>query len=230
MNNNIVFIIPSTCKKKNNYTNIDDIPLLSILYKSLINFNISKYTFIIGMDDDDEYYLNNLNGIKNKLPNNFHFHFIKNIENSYVCIVNCLANLAIKEYSAEYLYVFADDLIVNTLEHIDIFISYFNKNNNLCLGWGQDQGCLHTCSHPFIHRNHVDILGFFYPNEIKNWFCDDYIEKLYTKLNKLIKTEKCVINNIIAHRYDVVHINNSQLEILVEKSFNIICSSRLMEG
>ena len=31
----------------------------------------------------------------------------------------------------------------------------------------------------FVSRKHMEIFGFYFPKEIKNWFCDDWITKIY---------------------------------------------------
>ena len=36
----------------------------------------------------------------------------------------------------------------------------------------------------FVSRKHMDIFGFYYPHEFKNWFIDDWISEIYDKFNK----------------------------------------------
>ena len=31
----------------------------------------------------------------------------------------------------------------------------------------------------FVSRKHMEIFGFYFPEEIKNWFCDDWMTKVY---------------------------------------------------
>ena len=31
----------------------------------------------------------------------------------------------------------------------------------------------------FVSRKHYEIFKFYFPNEIKNWFCDDWINFVY---------------------------------------------------
>jgi len=221
----VVFIIPSTTKfvKTNQkYDTVDEIPLLNILYNSIKTHDISNYTFVVGIDDDDDFYLNNQGKIKEVLPSNFHLRFFNNFDKSYVCIVNQLANSAINDFEADYLYIYADDLVVYSLQHIPTFIDYFKKNNNLCLGWGLDEGASHTCSHPFVHKNHINIFNYFYPREIINWHCDDWIRDLYTKLDRIVKTDSFVIANQIGVRYNQHYIPPHQLAEIVNKTYDVI--------
>jgi len=222
----IVFIIPSTSRNMN-YKNIESCSLIKILYASLKKLDTSRYTFLIGTDDDDEFYNNNIDKLKSILPENFHFYSLNNFDKSYVCIVNQLANIAIEDYNAEYIYVFADDLDVYTLDFIENdFIPYFEDNGNICLGWGLDETNLDLCTHPFVSKYHVKHLGYFYPPDIKNWSCDDWIHQTYEKLNKVIKTKKSVIKNVIdakeIKRYDISNVKKEKLNELVSISVDTL--------
>lgn len=224
----VVFIIPSTSRNMN-YKDINSCSLLKILYGSLKNFDTSKYTFLIGTDDDDEFYNNNnnLDVLKSTLPKNFHFHSLNNFDKSYVCIVNQLANAAIAEYKADYIYVFADDLEVYDLNFIENdFIPYFKENGDLCLGWGIDETNLKLCTHPFVSKYHVQRLGYFYPSAIKNWYCDNWIQYTYEKLDKIVKTKTNVIKNVIGagekKRYDISMVKEEKLNGLVSISVDVL--------
>jgi hypothetical protein len=202
-----------------NYENVASCSLINNLYESLKKLDISKYTFIIGIDDDDDFYNKNIDELKSSLPDNFHFHFLNNYDKSYVCIVNQLANIAINEYYAEYLHIFADDLNVYELNYINTFIEWFKKHNNVGLGWCIDENWPTFCTHPFINKTHVEILGYLYPSSIKNVGCDDWIAEVYKNLNRIIKSENAVINNLIntanngsTKRYDTVKVDTNSPE------------------
>jgi len=209
----VVFIIPTTSRNMN-YQNVDSCAVINILYSSLKKLDISKYKLIIGIDDDDEFYLKNIDEIKSRLPENFHFHFFNNFDKSYVCIVNQLATVAINEYDAEYISVFADDLNIFELDYVNKFTEYFKKNEDICLGWAIDEDNIRIATHPFLHKKHVELLGYFYPKEIKNWYCDDWVTEVYTKLGKIIKSDKPVFANTLlakeTNRYTIAHVENLQ--------------------
>jgi hypothetical protein len=221
----VTFIIPTT-SKKSNFTDAKSCSLINVLYSSLKNFDISNYTFLIGIDDDDEFYLNNIDEIKSHLPENFHFRFLNNFDKSYVCIVNQLADLAINEYNTEYLFVFADDLKIFDLDYVNTFIDYFKKNNLLCLGWPIDETNQVIATHPFVHKKHVEKLGYFYPKEIKNWRCDNWVTYVYSRMDKIIKTDKPVFTNTMlavdVARYDIVIMEDDELNKLVDAAVNVL--------
>jgi hypothetical protein len=234
MNQNVVFLIPSTSRNCE-YKNVNDSVLINIFYESIKNFDITSYKFIIGFDNDDEFYLKEVENLKMILPNNFYFHFYDNFDKSYSCIVNQLANTAINQYDAEFLYLTADDLFFYTLDYINVFIHYIKNNNNLGLGQPVDKtniGFTHQnpidqqygiCTHPFIHVNHVKYLGYFIPPKIKNWFCDNWITWLYRKLEKIIITQTFVIENkIFDKRYVPVKINADDLHNYLIDALNIL--------
>ena len=127
---NIVFIIPSTSRNMN-YEDVESCSLVSTLYASLKKFDISRYTFVVGTDDDDAFYNENIDTLKENMPDNFKFHVLNNFDKSYVCIVNQLADIAVTTYDADYIYVFADDLDVYDLTFIDAkFLPYFKDNGD----------------------------------------------------------------------------------------------------
>jgi hypothetical protein len=219
---NVVFIIPTTSRYRE-YKNISDIPLINTLYPSLKNLDIAKYTFVVGMDDNDAFFNENVDELKAALPDNFHFHFFNNFDKNYVCIVNQLGKIAIEKYNADYIYVFADDLTIYTLDFVDDFIQYFKNNDYIALGHGVDANNLPLCTHPFIHRKHIEYLGYLYPSEIQNIYCDDWVHQLYTKLNHVIKTDKPVFSNKPdSPRYELVAIDQDKLNTLVDKAHSVL--------
>lgn len=224
----VVFIIPSTSRNMN-YENVASCSLVNILYESLKKLDISRYTFVIGIDDDDEFYNKNIDELKATLPDNFHLKFLNNYDKSYVCIVNQLADIAINEYHAEYLHIFADDLNVYELDYINKFIEWFKQNDYLGLGWGIDEGNDKICTHPFLSKNHVNYLGYFYPSTIKNWYCDDWVTSVYEKLNRVVKSDRSVIHNEIiatdSNRYNIVNIEKEKMDQLVNDAVNILSNN-----
>jgi hypothetical protein len=209
-----------------NFVDAESCSLVNVLYESLKKLDISNYKFIIGIDDDDEFYLKHIDEIKLRLPENFHFHFFNNFDKSYVCILNQLAALAINDYGAEYLSIFADDLNIFELDYINKFTEYFKKNGDICLGWAIDESNERIATHPFVHKKHVELLGYFYPQEIKNWYCDDWVTEVYTKLGKVVKSDKPVFTNTMlakdAKRYDIVNVERDKLNKLVDSAVAVL--------
>lgn len=233
MNQNVVFLIPSTSRNCD-YKSLNDSVLINIFYESIKQFDITPYKFIVGFDDDDEFYLKEIENLKNILPNNFYFHFYNNYDKSYSCIVNQLANTAIIQYDAEFIYLTADDLYFYTLDYINVFVDYIKNNNNFGLGQPVDKtniGFKHNnpidqhygiCTHPFIHKNHIKYLGYLIPPKIKNWFCDNWITNVYRRFGKIIMTQIPVIENkIFLKRYDVSMVDQENLNKFIKDSYDV---------
>ena len=53
----------------------------------------------------------------------------------------------------------------------------------------------------FVSRNHMESFGFYFPEEIKNWFCDNWITNIYKKQNKCYKISSRIINRGGKPRY-----------------------------
>lgn len=220
MEQKIIALIPC---KNHYFNNLENSSLINILYRSLSNFDISKLTFVIGFDDDDEFFINNKELLQKILPSNFYLHYLNNFDKSYVCIINQLANIAINEYQADYIFVMADDLEFITMDFIDLFVDYL-KDKKIGLGHSKDlTNSAGICTHPFVTANHVKYLGYFYPKEIKNWFCDDWITRLYSNLNLTYVTKDYVLKNVLlCKRYNPYHLQGNMLENLVSKAENIL--------
>ena len=134
-----------------------------------------------------------------------------------------LANIAINEHCADYLFLIADDLVFFDFSFINNFEEYL-KNKKIGLGYGIDKRCTKDiCTHPFICVEHVKCLGYFYPPIIKNWFCDTWITKLYYNLELVYKTDIPVLENIILEkRYNIHKINQDTFNKLVDEAEIII--------
>ena len=48
----------------------------------------------------------------------------------------------------------------------------------------------------------MDIFGFYFPEEIKNWYCDDWITYVYLSKNKFWKIKKRILNKGGSPRYN----------------------------
>lgn len=225
MDKKIIILIPSSSKNCN-FKSLKSSTLIGILYKSLLNFDISKFTFIIGFDDDDQFYINNQEKLKLKLPSNFHLKYLTNYDKSYVCIVNQLAEIAINEFNADYLFLIADDLIFFDFSFVDNFSDYF-KDKQIGLGHCKDKkNRKDICTHPFVSANHVKYLGYFYPKEIKNWYCDTWITQLYRNLNLECKTDDFILENQnLEKRYEVYNIDKTLFNELVFTAETILNNS-----
>ena len=81
------------------------------------------------------------------------------------------------------------------------------QNNNIGLtGPITIDGNIYILTQCFVHRTHIDIFNFFYPEEITNWYCDNWINDLYSDLiYKLPIDNYSCSNSGGGERYTIVH-------------------------
>jgi hypothetical protein len=103
-------------------------------------------------------------------------------------------NLAFKEAyndNCDYFFQCGDDIEFLTRDWIDDSIKLLNENNKIGLTGPIDLGRLNINSdykpggqrfiqtQAFVSRKHMEIFGFYFPPQIKNWYCDDWMTHVY---------------------------------------------------
>ena len=187
----IAFLIPTTSNKRDEWKNIKD----SYLYKILINSFITKqdkehtYNFYIGYDKDDRIFSNKkerdiIIDKVSKIFTNFKFIFyeFKNIKKGHVTKMwNELCKEAYND-NCDYYFQIGDDIKFHTKGFINDSIKILQKNNNVGMTGpiNNNNQILTQC---FVSKKHIEILGYFFPEEIINWCCDDWYNYLYKPNN-----------------------------------------------
>ena len=73
--------------------------------------------------------------------------------------------------------------------------------------------CKFLLTQTFVSRKHMEIFGFYYPPEIINWYCDDWITRVYQEKNLLISIDTHrVINKGGPPRYIPIGQGETQIE------------------
>ena len=189
---NIGLIIPVTSNKRN-YKSVEEIDFFRILISSFLkkykkegNYN---YSFYLGYDDDDNFFIKNKEKIKT------HFNsLIKDIENPIFKISlieikglksrvgeiwSRLADYASKEN--DYLYQLGDDICFLTSGWEDRFVKkLISKNNFGVVGPLDISSGRNLLTQSFVHVTHLQIFNTYYPKKIKNWYIDDWIHNIYS--------------------------------------------------
>lgn len=178
-NKKIAFCVPSTSKTKD-WKCIQHTYLYCILLESLRPLQRDyQVTVYIGYDDDDELYS------KINLPEYFNhiklqWYPQKNKQGDPCAIWTGLAKTAIEE-GHEYFKICGDDIqFDNRSEWLPVFIKQLKKNNNIGYVAGYSNNDMIPTQFLF-HKTHVDLFGWVYPPQIKNWYCDNFIYDLYGK-------------------------------------------------
>lgn len=178
-----VGILIPVCSRNQSWTRYEECYLATAALPSLHRtFSPGyEYRFYIGVDDDDTFFLENLD----RLPGTA--IIVSGCANAPAHVWNHLFQRAVED-GCEYAFQMADDVVVETSGWTERFIAKLEETHN--------RGVVGPC-HPenyhgrlregkpfvlenaFVHRSHWDIFGFLYPWEIRNWYCDDWITRVY---------------------------------------------------
>lgn len=203
---NIAILIPSTSK---NRIWID--VYSSYLYKTLNNLKITLddnyyYNYYIGIDEDDIFYNNDDNyDFFKKNYNNINFIKINSCNKGHLTkIWNILCYEAYNNKN-DYYYACGDDIQINIKGWIKECIIELQLNDNIGVSGLQNiNGNVNIITQPFVHKTHIDIFGYFYPEEIINWYCDDWINEIYPKNRYIINNIFNSMNTSNYERYNII--------------------------
>ena len=181
----IALLIPCTSKGRDEWKNIKDTYLYNLTLKTffLTQNKEHEYHFYIGYDFDDRIFSKTqeqdyLLRFK-KIFENINFHFIKlNVEKGFVTKMwNILFKKAFED-KCDYFYQCGDDINFKTKNWINDSIKKLINNNNIGISGPINNNC-RILTQAMFSRKHMDIFGFLFPEEIKNWCCDDWYNYLY---------------------------------------------------
>jgi hypothetical protein len=205
---NIAILVP-VCSRGKSYRDISEIPFLNYLYPSFERIKENyNYTFFIGYDDDDIFYIKNAHKLKHKTIK------LSNCQHAPAHAWNKLAEIAYKdEIKYDYFFQIGDDVILQTKNWTTRFINKLKEHNNI--------GVVGPCNlanynlrkkkrlkivieNSFVSRKHLDIFGYFFHPEIKNWYCDDWITEVYKPFFSQMQID-ILCKNSINTRYKIEH-------------------------
>jgi hypothetical protein len=185
----IGILIPTTSYKRE-WNDIFESYLYNITLKTfLISYDKEhNYKFYIGIDENDNIFdnkeeqqkiLNFINVMKNV---SLEFILMENIEKGHLTIMwNKLFKKAYNE-GCDYFFQCGDDIEFKTKGWVNSCIETLQENNNIGLT-GPINNNPNILTQSFVSRKHMDFFGYYFPPEIINWFCDDWINEIYKKIN-----------------------------------------------
>lgn len=227
-------IIPATSKNRQ-WNSIEESYLYTTTLKTfVITYNKEHtYTFYIGIDTGDLIYDNTEN--KQKLE---HFcKIMRNIDIKFICMdgiakghVTIMWNrLFEKAYSdgCDYFFQCGDDIEFKTKDWVNDCIETLQKSENIGLV-GPINNNPRLLTQSFVSRKHMEFFGYYFPPEIVNWYCDDWINDVYKGINKFYPLKNHLCNNIGGEpRYDINNEIYTNQEQFISKCrvVNNMCSS-----
>jgi len=222
MDYKVAILIPSTSRGRP-WKTFKDTYLYNIFLKSfLTTYNQQyKYTIFLVVDDDDVIYSN---PTEKKALTQF-INVMKNIDIQFISsngispgYVTHMWNRAFKtayDLGFDYFFQCGDDIQFLQPNWVKESIYALRINNNIGLTGPIDhvRWCSGKHSRPggerfiqtqsFVSRKHMEFFGFYFPPEIKNWYCDDWMTHVYYP--KYFYFTRCfVINAGGAPRYKVI--------------------------
>lgn len=208
----IAILIITTSNKRTDWTNVKDSYLYNMTLKTfLLTYNKEhKYKFYIGIDANDRIFDN----IKeqeeitrfSKAFHNIEFEFIV-YDNNKVPKGHCtiMWNILFKKAyidNYDYFYQCGDDIIFKTHGWINDSIEILKRHNNIGLT-GPINNNNRILTQSFVSRKHMKIFGWYFPEEIKNWCCDDWYNMVYSPSYLYPLHNHYAVNNGGEPRYNI---------------------------
>ena len=218
----IGILIPSTSKNRD-WKTIEE----SYLYKhTLKSFLLTydkehTYVFYIGIDRNDMVYdngdnKNSLNRFCSIMKNtSIEFHYMENVAKGHLTIMwNQLFKTAYSD-GCEYFFQCGDDIEFKTNGWINECVRTLQQSNGIGLV-GPINNNTRILTQGFVSRKHMDLFGYYFPPEIINWFCDDWINGVYRDIQHFYPLKNHLCINVGGQpRYEV---NNQQYQSQIEFS------------
>jgi hypothetical protein len=219
-----IAILLLLCSRYQKYNSFEEIPLFQSFLKGFYETKEDDYVYnlIIGIDNDDEYYLNHLSELK-KIPNSY-IQILENCQHNPVRGWNLLFEYAYTHLNCDYYFQIGDDVYIKSKLWTSQFILHLENQNNVGVvgpcELSNYYGRLHekkeiVIENSFVHKTHYEIFGYFFHPNIENWFCDDWITFVYdnNKYAKMFTNIHCD-NQIKGNRYQIKNCQQIQNYIL----------------
>ena len=222
MNSEIVaFLIPTTSKGKY-WNKCEDSYLFKYTLSTLEKCNHSnkKFIFYIGFDNDDSFYTHKKNQdfFKKRFPL-FIFRFIEfdsSIKKGHLTKMwNILYHSALTDssYFINYFYQCGDDIVFKTPNWIEKSISELKSHNDLGIS-GPYNEHPHILTQTLISRKHYAIFNCLFPESIKNWGCDDWLNSVYKPYHVNPSVDEMAVNAGGLPRYDIQNLSESKSKMI----------------
>jgi hypothetical protein len=218
----IALLIITTSNKRDEWKCIKDSYLYNMTLKTfLLTYDKEyNYKFYIGIDKNDRIFDNPDFQSEitrfTKAFSNVEFEFIvydTKVEKGHCTLMwNILFERAYKD-NCDYFYQCGDDIIFTSKGWVNDSIKILKKNKDIGLT-GPVNNNSRILTQSFVSRKHMDIFGWYFPEEIKNWCCDDWYNLVYSPDYLYPLINHYASNNGGKPRYDINNdpnfIGNSQ--------------------
>ena len=208
---NVALLIITTSNKRDEWKCIKDSYLYNLTLKTfLLTYDKEHtYKFYIGIDKNDRIFDNSEHQDEitrfSKVFLNVEFEFV--VYDAKVKKGHCtlMWNILFKkayENKYDYFYQCGDDIIFTTKGWVNDSIKVLKNNNDIGLT-GPVNNNNRILTQSFVSRKHMDIFGWYFPEEIKNWCCDDWYNLVYSPNYLYPLNNHYAVNNGGKPRYDI---------------------------
>lgn len=187
----IAFLIPTTTFKTK-FKKLEDTHLFKFCLPSILQTINTEYNYEIyyAIDDNDKVY-SKLQNKKKLLNIDTYKKYNKNIKiKSYIFstkniekgnVVGYWNMLYKKSYDndCDYFVQLGDDILFYDNNWLDMCIHHLKIGLDLGCASPVDIGNKDLMTQSVVSRKHMEIYGYYYPPELKSWFCDNWITDLY---------------------------------------------------
>lgn len=206
----VALLIPSTSKGRDWKTFQETYLFKHTVKTFLLTYNKEhEYKFFIGIDENDPIYDNE--EVKTQIQRfisimknvEIEFIYMTNIPKGHLTVMwNRLYDEALGQ-NYEYFFQCGDDIEFHTSNWVNDCILTLEKTKGVGLV-GPINNNPRILTQSFVSRKHKDIFGYFFPPEIINWFCDDWINEVYKKIGHFYPLNNHFCNNIGGQpRYEI---------------------------
>ena len=181
----IGILIPTTSHQRN-WKTMEETYLYNYTLKSLLKTYDSEHEYVvyIGCDDDDRLF--SQQNIKDELIR--FVQIMKNVEIEFVSlseitkghVTKMWTRLFHKAYDdgCEYFYQCGDDIDFKTSGWVNDAIKILQEHDNMGVTGPKNENP-RIITQTFVSRKHREIFEYYFPPEIINWCCDDWINVVY---------------------------------------------------
>ena len=183
-------LIPCTSKGRQ-WKLLNETYLFNLTIGTIINTISSenKFVFYIGIDDDDVIF--SKKDVQDELTiliettfgsESIHFISMSSVEKGHLTKMwNILFRKAYDD-GCDFFFQCGDDISFETKGWDNDCIKTLGDNNNIGVT-GPRNNNPRILTQTFVSRKHMDIFGFYFPETIRNWCCDDWICDVYRPKN-----------------------------------------------
>lgn len=206
----IALLIPSTSKGREWREYTDTYLFKHTIKTFLLTYDKEhEYTIYVGIDRNDTVYDNT--DIQSKIFRyisvmknvSLEFMYMDNVKKGHLTVMwNMLFDKALSDGN-DYFFQCGDDIEFITPGWVNDCIATLQKTNGIGLV-GPINNNPRILTQSFVSRKHFDLFGYYFPPEIINWFCDDWINQVYIGINHFYPLRHHQCNNVGGNpRYDV---------------------------